>query len=165
MFVNTVDMHSSFLLSSTSLKGQLPVLMIGSGPSSLALAQGLLTSRIPFHIFESDLSVPAFNQKGDINLDCAGYFALQHVLPFELWNLLRSASNVARHFEGHHSVDRTALNSVLLYGLYGHISFGKEFASYEIWNEVVLVRFTDGTYQTGSMIIGGDGSDSEVRKQ
>jgi 2-polyprenyl-6-methoxyphenol hydroxylase-like FAD-dependent oxidoreductase len=63
------------------------------------------------------------------------------------------------------SVDRSVLRSVLMLGLEDHMSFGKEFVSYEIHDSGITIAFTDGSTATGSFLVAADGATSRIRKQ
>ena len=53
------------------------------------------------------------------------------------------------------NADRSVLRSVLMHGLEEHVEFGKAFTSFELPPEGgVVVRFSDGSEATGSLLIG-----------
>lgn len=65
-----------------------------------------------------------------------------------------------------YNVDRAILRNILLEGLEEHISFGKKFQSYTTDLEgEVEVTFGDGTKETGSLLVGADGTRSAIRRQ
>lgn len=64
-----------------------------------------------------------------------------------------------------YTVDRTMLRSLLLLGQEDHIKFGKTFTHYETTNTGVTAYFSDGSSESGTLLVGADGTTSSVRKQ
>jgi 2-polyprenyl-6-methoxyphenol hydroxylase-like FAD-dependent oxidoreductase len=66
----------------------------------------------------------------------------------------------------HIRIVRTTLREVLLDGLDDVVSFEKEFVRYEQTpNGKVTAFFADGTSAVGDVLVGADGTGSNVRKQ
>jgi 2-polyprenyl-6-methoxyphenol hydroxylase-like FAD-dependent oxidoreductase len=64
-----------------------------------------------------------------------------------------------------YTVDRTLLREVLLRGLEGDVSYGKQFERYELLENGVKAYFIDGSTAEGTLLVGADGKNSNVRKQ
>lgn len=175
-------------MSSNTLPGSHPILVIGGGLGGLCLAQGLKKAGIPFHIFERD-PTPDFRAQGyRLKLNQDGVIALRSVLSPELWkyfedtcaeseagetdfNAIDATITASRAGEGVrggvavHTCDRTVLRKILLTGLDGYISYGKQLVEYSIGEDGVVASFKDGTSHKGSLLVGADGTRSPVRKQ
>ncbi|KAF4497398.1 salicylate 1-monooxygenase (flavo monooxygenase) [Fusarium agapanthi] len=65
----------------------------------------------------------------------------------------------------YYNADRVVLRNVLLEGLEDDISFGKTFESYRVTSDGVEVTFTDGTKESGAILVGADGTRSHIRRQ
>jgi 2-polyprenyl-6-methoxyphenol hydroxylase-like FAD-dependent oxidoreductase len=61
--------------------------------------------------------------------------------------------------------DRTILRALLLLGIEGSVKFGKTFMKYEFTESGVTAFFSDGTSETGTLLVGAEGVTSAVRKQ
>ncbi|EWG50709.1 hypothetical protein FVEG_09849 [Fusarium verticillioides 7600] len=173
--------------------GQNRILIVGGGLGGLALAQGLkrASPSIPFHIFERDSSADFRPQGYRIRINPDGAGALQKLLPDHLWKTYedtcalfnpgmsgldavtgqKPAPSGERRGpppmqEGkYYNADRVVLRNVLLEGLENDISFGKTFDSYRVTGDGVKVTFTDGTMETGAILVGADGTRSHIRRQ
>jgi 2-polyprenyl-6-methoxyphenol hydroxylase-like FAD-dependent oxidoreductase len=63
------------------------------------------------------------------------------------------------------NADRGVLRDILMHGLEGNVEFGKEVVSYEITPTGVRALFSDGTEETGTLLVAADGTRSRIRKQ
>ncbi|KAF5530135.1 cercosporin toxin biosynthesis [Fusarium napiforme] len=177
-------------MSSTA---QNKVLIVGGGLGGLAFAQGLKRTNppLPFHIFERDSSANFRPQGYRIRINPDGAAALQKLLPDHLWKAYEDTCAVFNRgmsgldavtgqkpapsgerrgpppmAEGkYYNADRVVLRNVLLEGLEDDISFGKTFESYHVTSDGVEVTFTDGTKETGVILVGADGTRSHIRRQ
>lgn len=168
------------------------VLIIGGGIGGLALAQGLKKSGVPFHVFEQD-PTPDFRAQGyRLKLNSDGSKALNEILSDSLWAQFQDTCAVCEEGETNfdaiaatiiasragprrtrggvaiktQTCDRTVLRNILLSGLGDEISFGKSLLKYTITgNGKVAAKFTDGSNESGALLIGADGIHSRVRKQ
>ncbi|KAF5704608.1 cercosporin toxin biosynthesis [Fusarium mundagurra] len=171
--------------------GQNRLLIAGGGLGGLALAQGLKRASVPFHVFERDSSAEFRPQGYHIRINPDGAGALQKLLPDHLWKAYEDtcalfnpgmsgldavtgqvpAPSGERRGpppmpEGkYYNADRVILRNVLLEGLEDDISFGKTFKSYCFTSDGVEVTFTDGTKETGGILVGADGTRSHIRRQ
>ncbi|PNP81454.1 hypothetical protein FNYG_05260 [Fusarium nygamai] len=176
-----------------SSSGQNRVLIVGGGLGGLALAQGLKRASppVPFHIFERDSSADFRPQGYRIRINPDGAAALQKLLPDHLWKayedtcaIFNPAMSGLDAVTGqkpapsgerrgpppmqdgkYYNADRVVLRKVLLEGLEDDISFGKTFESYRVTGDGVEVTFTDGTTETGAILVGADGTRSHIRRQ
>ncbi|KAF9878697.1 hypothetical protein CkaCkLH20_03597 [Colletotrichum karsti] len=65
-----------------------------------------------------------------------------------------------------YNIDRAVLRSILLEGLEDQISFGKKFESFQATSDDgVVVTFGDGSKESGSVLVGADGTRSAIRRQ
>lgn len=64
-----------------------------------------------------------------------------------------------------YSVDRGVMREVLLTGLESYITFGKSFSHFRLTDSGVIADFSDGSTESGSLLVGADGVRSAVRKQ
>ncbi|KAF5620587.1 cercosporin toxin biosynthesis [Fusarium tjaetaba] len=169
------------------------VLIVGGGLGGLALSQGLKRASppVPFHVFERDSSADFRPQGYRIRINPDGASALQKLLPDHLWKTYEDTCAVFNPAmsgldavtgqkpapsgerrgpppmaEGkYYNADRVVLRNVLLEGLDDSISFGKTFESYRVTGDGVEVTFTDGTKETGAILVGADGTRSHIRRQ
>jgi 2-polyprenyl-6-methoxyphenol hydroxylase-like FAD-dependent oxidoreductase len=70
----------------------LPILIVGTGISGLALAQGLLKANIPFILFERDPSFTTRSQGYRVRINSTGISALEQLLSPDVFKLLKSNS-------------------------------------------------------------------------
>lgn len=168
----------------------LPIIICGAGISGLVLGQGLKKANISFKIFERDPALNVRSQGYRVRINSVGIDALEETLPRELFEQLQACSAIAASTpnepwrkidaltgekvelppatQDHEplNADRTVLRRVLIQGLEGLVSFGKEFSSYQVTSEhTVKVHFSDGSEIVGSLLVGADGTKSRVRKQ
>jgi hypothetical protein len=68
-----------------------PILIIGVGISSLALAQSLLASDIPFHVYERDAALDTRFQGYRFRTNSTGITALTSLLPPALLTRLKAS--------------------------------------------------------------------------
>ncbi|KAK4499309.1 hypothetical protein PRZ48_009822 [Zasmidium cellare] len=172
---------------------QRPILVIGAGVSGLALANGLQKHKIPFKLFERDLSHAYRAQGYRLRIAAEGLTALEYLLDKSTWDnflltcadmrwrpipvidALRGETDKGANTkappprEGERpptTVDRTVLREVLLRGLQkGSVEYGKALDRYEENENGVKAFFQDGTSAEGSLIVGADGAHSHVRRQ
>jgi 2-polyprenyl-6-methoxyphenol hydroxylase-like FAD-dependent oxidoreductase len=172
-----------------------PILIIGSGLSGLAFAQGLHQSSIPFKIYEREPPNKVRSQGYRIRLHGEGLSALRSVLTDDIWSLFEETcaatvlgplpnfnavdcgfslanfgahnpqSKLAQSDQKPYTVDRGILREVLLTGLEKHIVYGKEYSHYALIGSGVTAHFADGTTEKGSLLVGADGVSSAVRRQ
>jgi len=172
-----------------------PIIIIGSGLGGLALAQGLHKASIPFKIYERDQLHTVRSQGYRIRLHGEGLAALRSVLVDEVWDLFEetcaetvlgplpnidagTCEVTAAKFGGNnpqgklnqsaakpYTVDRGILREVLLTGLDKYITYGKEYSYYKFTDSGIIAHFADGATETGSLLVGGDGVRSKVRRQ
>ncbi|KAF5535807.1 cercosporin toxin biosynthesis [Fusarium mexicanum] len=163
-----------------SSTGQNRILIIGGGFGGLALAQGLKRARppIPFHIFKRNSSAD-FRLQGyriRINPNSAAYEDT-----YTLFNPAMSSLNAVTGQQPassgeqrspppmpkrkYYNANRVVLQTVLLKGLEDDISFGKTFKSFRITSDAVEVTFTNGTKETGAILVSADSTKSHIRQQ
>jgi 2-polyprenyl-6-methoxyphenol hydroxylase-like FAD-dependent oxidoreductase len=171
----------------------LQVLVVGGGIGGLCLAQGLRKAGIQVKVFERDRTVDARLDRYRLHINPAGTRALRACLPDEVWDrflaavgrpgggflfldeqlhellsiedsLMYPASDDSA--ERAYPVERRALRDVLLTDLADVVQFGKRFERYELQpNGGVTAWFTDGSRADGDLLVGADGSASQVRAQ
>ncbi|KAG8157910.1 hypothetical protein KVR01_012182 [Diaporthe batatas] len=163
---------------------QAPILIIGAGVAGLTLAQGLRLRSIPFRIFERQAQTH-IKQGHRFRISREGQAALNSVLSPELQDLLRRTTADRRHHAPRYvdarklefpvavpvdpaesmPLDRTFFRMLASLDLQDAIHYEKEFESYEIVEGHVRVKFTDGSAEHGSLLVGADGLRSRVRRQ
>lgn len=163
---------------------QAPVLIIGAGVAGLTLAQGLRLRSIPFRIFERQAR-SHIKQGHRFRISRDGQAALNSVLSPELQDVLRRTTAERHHFAPRYvdarnldfpapvpvdpadsmPLDRTFFRMLASLDPEDAIHYEKEFESYEIVEGHVQVKFTDGSIEHGSLLVGADGIKSRVRKQ
>src|SRR5260370_16744086 len=170
----------------------LHVVIIGGGIGGLCLAQGLKAAGVSVAVYErnsSDGGIEGYR----IHINPVGSHALHECLPPVLWEAFiaaarkpslgmgylteqlqelmvianRSTSNgEGSPIDAHYPVSRIALRRLLLAGLEDVVRFDKVFERYERTHDgKVTAYFTDGTSDTGDVLVGADGANSRVRKQ
>ncbi|KAF2099341.1 FAD/NAD(P)-binding domain-containing protein [Rhizodiscina lignyota] len=162
------------------------VLIIGSGSTGLALAQGLLKAGVKCIVFEKDASQTAKSRDWNMGLHW-GAAPLEAVLSAEGWSKLQTVQvdpnvpakpNDTLHFlnsqtgevMGGATVDlfyrlrRSKLRALLAEGL--DVRYGKRFkdADFSDYEQTVTAYFEDGSSAVGRMLVGADGSRSSVRR-
>jgi 2-polyprenyl-6-methoxyphenol hydroxylase-like FAD-dependent oxidoreductase len=160
------------------------VLIIGGGIGGLALAQGLKKNGVPFTVFERDSTPNARSQGYRIKIFADAAADLKNILPDKLWknfeetcaetamgestlNVLDASMVASRINRGPrpYTVDRGVLRSVLMEDLGGDIVWGKNFVQYELKGSEAIAHFSDGSTETGTLLVAADGTRSPVRKQ
>lgn len=163
---------------------QAPILIIGAGVAGLTLAQGLRLHSIPFRIFERQARSHV-KQGHRFRISREGQAALNSVLSPQLQDLLRRTTAERNQFAPRYvdarklefpkpvpadpadsmPLDRAFFRMLASLQLQDAIDYEKEFESYEVVDEHVQAKFTDGSVARGSLLIGADGIKSRVRKQ
>jgi 2-polyprenyl-6-methoxyphenol hydroxylase-like FAD-dependent oxidoreductase len=167
----------------------LQVNIIGAGIGGLCLAHGLLKAGINVAVYEKGPrhADPHWLQGYQIHINPSGSRALQDCLSPTAWERLMAASCIPNAglqvlteqmqeiafvepevMDGasHIPIVRATLREVLLEGLEDVVHFGKEFTHYERTAEgAIMALFSDGTTAVGNVLVGADGTGSEVRKQ
>src|SRR5215469_11313118 len=165
------------------------VIIIGGGIGGLCLAQGLRRAGISVAVYEKGpkRADPHWLQGYQIHINPSGSKALQECLPPTVWNSLAASACLPDNgfqvlteqmkelvfvepelMDGtsHVRIVRTTLREVLLDGLDDVVNFEKEFVRYEQTpNGKVTAFFADGTNADGDVLVGADGTGSNVRKQ
>ncbi|KAH8164921.1 hypothetical protein CIB48_g3325 [Xylaria polymorpha] len=165
------------------------ILIIGGGLGGLCLAQGLLKAGISFRIFERDASADWRAQGYRLRLNGDGANALKETLPAGLWErfqntccsaelgetdinavdgaIIASRAGGSPAMKGlkPYTCDRTVLRGILLDGLEGTVSYGKELVRYENVAGGIIAYFKDGTTASGRFLVGADGRGSVTRRQ
>ncbi|KAH7357391.1 hypothetical protein BKA66DRAFT_515480 [Pyrenochaeta sp. MPI-SDFR-AT-0127] len=163
----------------------LPVLIVGSGSTGLALAQGLRKAGIRCIVFEKNASQ---HRERDWNMGLHwGAPVLQSLMPAERWSHIQSVQ-VDPHvptkeqdtliwlqgdtgqtmasftFGPFYRLRRSKLRQLLSAGL--DIQYDKhlENISYDPDGHAVTAHFADGTSATGSTLVGADGARSSTRR-
>lgn len=161
----------------------LPVLIIGGGVAGLALAQGLRLRSIPFRLFERYPQSHS-SQGHRFHISKEGHDALLSVLSADLRDLLRRTAPDGSPFTPRYvdarklefpeptpagadtlAVDRPWIRLLTSLDIEDAIEYEKEFESYEVVDDQVLARFTDGSLVHGRLLVGADGIRSRVRAQ
>ncbi|KAJ4385990.1 hypothetical protein N0V93_008881 [Gnomoniopsis smithogilvyi] len=162
-----------------------PVLIVGAGVAGLTLAQGLRLTSITFRIFERHAQSHV-KQGHRFRISKEGQAALDTVLSPRLQQLLRRTAPEKQTFapryvdarqldfgkpepvdpaESGMPLDRTWLRMLLSIGLQDMITYDKQFDSYKVEDDgLVLVRFSDGSFARGQLLVGADGIKSRVRE-
>ncbi|KAL5378006.1 hypothetical protein DPSP01_009450 [Paraphaeosphaeria sporulosa] len=165
------------------------VIIIGAGISGLLLAQYLTLAKIPFRIFERRENLGTTNEGWGLTLTWS-LPTLRDLLPASLWHRLPEAYvDRAAVERGEAStfpffdlstgelkgktppapasrrirVNREKFRNLLATGI--AIEWGKTLSSYESAKDGVTVFFKDGSECSGSLLVGCDGTHSEVRSQ
>jgi 2-polyprenyl-6-methoxyphenol hydroxylase-like FAD-dependent oxidoreductase len=165
------------------------VIIIGGGIGGLCLAQGLRKAGVSAAVYEKGprRADPHWLQGYQIHINPSGSRALQECLPPAVWDsVVANACVPSAGFQvlteqmkqiafvrpelmdgaSHIPIVRAALREVLLEGLEEVVNFGKEFVRCERTpNGRVTAFFEDGTTAAGDVLIGADGTGSNVRQQ
>jgi salicylate hydroxylase len=169
------------------------IIIIGAGIGGLCLAQGLKKAGIPFIIFERNADRDEWLEGYRLNINPIGSRALYQCLPQNLWDAFLAGVSDAKDGFGflsedltlllkvenhlmsgghtephkiHHAIGRTLLRKILMQGVDKNIAFNKTFQRYENRADgKVIVYFEDGTTDTGDVVVGADGANSNVRLQ
>jgi 2-polyprenyl-6-methoxyphenol hydroxylase-like FAD-dependent oxidoreductase len=167
----------------------LQVNIIGAGVGGLCLAHGLVKAGIKVAVYEKGprRADPHWLHGYQIHINPSGSKALQECLsPTALETLIGASCMpnaglqvLTEQMEeiafvepemmdgvSHVPIVRAALREVLLEGLEDVVHFGKEFTRYERTAKgMTIVLFSDGTTAAGDVLVGADGTGSEIRKQ
>jgi len=165
-----------------------PVLIIGAGVTGLTLAQACQKKQIPFRIFERD-DLSAHSQHRTVGKGLTEGFGLHHLkaaLPDELASCLPECyvDQAAVKFgeEGYYDVlnlttaepikqkrtqkrvrlSREKLRTLLITNI--EVQWSKTLTQISADDDSVKATFSDGTSETGSMLIGCDGANSTVNR-
>jgi 2-polyprenyl-6-methoxyphenol hydroxylase-like FAD-dependent oxidoreductase len=168
------------------------ILVVGGGLGGLCLAQGLRQAGVSVAVYERD-ATPLIRKQGyRLHIDARGANGLRACLPSELFELFTATASPPGHqitvmnkhlkqlkvigsrdgvdttnlapFNA--GVDRLTLHEILLAGLDGIVSFGKEFSQYEQQADgSVQASFADGTVARGDVLVAADGVNSRIRQQ
>jgi hypothetical protein len=165
---------------------QLPVIIVGAGVSGLTLAQACQKKNIPFRIFERDSSASLSQQHADGKglTECWPPNVLKDALPEELVMRLSechaSRGAVSSGEEDHYDtfnletaepkrekstrvrLSQEKFRKLLLTGI--EVQCSKTLTEIRVVDDSVKAIFSDGTSETGSILIGCDGGDSTVRR-
>ncbi|MQY11606.1 5-methylphenazine-1-carboxylate 1-monooxygenase [Streptomyces sp. RB5] len=168
------------------------VIVIGGGIGGLALAQGLRQAGLTdIAVYERSGAEGGRMQGYRLRVSPEGEQALRDVLPQHLQDLLTATSDDrteggldayddqleqlwAPSFTDPRdgradkvdAVDRGTLRGILLAGLGGVVRFGRTFTRLERHDDGrVTAYFTDGTTDTGDVLVAADGVNSTVRAQ
>lgn len=169
------------------------IAIVGAGLGGLCLAQNLRRRGIEAHVFERDKSPWERPQGYRLHLDADGINALHESLGPELYRLFDATSMKPAPFttivdtnlavrmrrshddhggtsasphEGlpaHVNVNRATLREVLLAGLDGHVHFDRKLVALEEHDDVVALKFDDGSEVVADIVVGADGIQSAVR--
>lgn len=170
----------------------LRVLIAGAGLGGLTLAHGLRNAHIDVAVFERDRHQPDPLHTYRIHINGAGSRALHACLPPPLWATFDALSGCPPRgirFVTHrlrplafipeppvadgtdpgatsHPISRAGLRQLLLTGLDDVVSFERRLVRYEQGADgQVTAFFADGTSATGDLLVGADGTGSQVRRQ
>jgi 2-polyprenyl-6-methoxyphenol hydroxylase-like FAD-dependent oxidoreductase len=191
----TYSAFKSYTMSSNSAfpkDNDAPVLIAGAGLGGLCLAQALKKHAIPFKIFERDFKRDFRAQGYRLRISEGGIIGLQYALTPEVWSLFdkTSAEFLGAAHGGRfnvltaeplpagggppagahgqmqpYTVDRTTMREVLLTNLESNIHYGKCVSRFETHDDRVTAYFSDGTSESGSLLVGADGLNSSIRRQ
>ncbi|KAL2075556.1 hypothetical protein VTL71DRAFT_499 [Oculimacula yallundae] len=162
----------------------LPIVIIGAGVVGLVLAQALKKEGIPFLIFDRDTHVDARTHGWGLTIHWA-LPALKQCLPPELFDRLKTVQvdpeqgrndagsflflNLANAEPVFHippaprlRLHREKFRKLLLEGI--DVQWSKKFKDFEVKEDVVEIKFEDGSKAQGSLLIGCDGATSRLRR-
>ncbi|MBU3066712.1 FAD-dependent monooxygenase [Nocardia sp. NEAU-G5] len=165
------------------------VMIIGGGTGGMCLAHGLKRAGVEVVVYERYGSRRDGLYGYRVGIDPTGNRALQECLPADLFDtFVATCARGPRYFNvltqskhatasiplrddsdeinSERSVSRSTLRQVLFTGMDDVVRFGKEFTHYEQHeNGTVTAHFSDGTSDTGDVLIAADGTRSAVRRQ
>ncbi|KAK4195428.1 hypothetical protein QBC40DRAFT_289047 [Triangularia verruculosa] len=160
------------------------VLIVGAGSSGLLIAQILKKAGIPVTVFEQDTSPTSRPRDWNFGI----YWAqsrLEECLPLDLHQLIKTAQTDPNYeaspeetlniFNGHTGelmnslpapysmrIRRRPWLELLKTGI--DVRYGKKLASVSVTNSSVSAIFSDGTLETGTLLIGAEGAHSPTRE-
>lgn len=173
----------------------LRVVIIGAGTGGLALAHALKKSpaaaSISFTVFERDRTRTDGLQGYRVGISPEGARSLAACVPAPLFTIFQNTAAVAPDYfnmlteqlaelisidgfsrtsedgvAGEYSVSRMTLRQLLLTGLEEHVRFDKRMSHYAQNDDgTVSVYFSDGTSETGDVLVGAEGTNSPTRRQ
>lgn len=165
-----------------------PVIIIGAGVTGLTLAQACQKKQVPFRIFERDGSAVK-SQHRTVGKGLTKYFGLRHLeaaLPAVIASRLPEChvdqSAVTFGEEGHYDIpnlrtaevfqqkriekrirlSREKLRTLLLTDI--EVQWSKTLTEISGDDRSVKATFSDGTSETGSLLVGCDGANSTVNR-
>ncbi|KAF2270447.1 FAD/NAD(P)-binding domain-containing protein [Lojkania enalia] len=164
---------------------ELPILIVGSGSTGLALAQGLTKAGIKCVVFEKQ---PSQARERDWNMGLHwGAPVLRSLMPDEWWSRIQSlqtdphvptkdidtlsfvngaTGETMNSFDlgPFYRLKRSKLRELLSEGL--DVQYNKRLSNitYAEDGESVTAHFTDGTSTTGRLLVGADGARSATRQ-
>jgi 2-polyprenyl-6-methoxyphenol hydroxylase-like FAD-dependent oxidoreductase len=170
------------------------VIIIGAGVGGLAVAQGLRKRNISFSVHERDVSLDSRRQGNRIKIGGDVKDMLQKLIPPEVFtvleetcaatflgetNLNASDASITACRRGRLppgispplTADRGLLREALMTGISDSVHFGQAFERYEELEgkdgrgRYVRVFFTDASSRDAALLLGADGSRSQVRQQ
>ncbi|KAF2727589.1 FAD/NAD(P)-binding domain-containing protein [Polyplosphaeria fusca] len=166
-------------------QNELPVLIVGSGSTGLALAQGLLKAGVKCIVFEKQ---PSQARERDWNMGLHwGAPVLKSLMPDEWWPRVQSlqvdphvptkGEDTLAFVNGStgepmtaftlgpfYRLRRSKLRELLSQGL--HVQYNKQLTNitYSEDGKSVTAHFSDGTSTNGSLLVGADGARSTTRQ-
>jgi 2-polyprenyl-6-methoxyphenol hydroxylase-like FAD-dependent oxidoreductase len=161
------------------------VIVIGAGTGGMCLAHGLRRAGVDVAVYERDRTRADGLYGYRVGIDADGSRALRECLPPDLYDtfvatcarpprffnvytekLRRTASFALPDTADEHSVSRMTLRQVLLTGMDDVVRFDKTFTHFTRHDDgTVTAHFADGTSDTGTLLVGADGTRSAVRRQ
>ena len=174
--------------NNNDMSTRLPVIIVGAGVSGLTLAQACQKKNIPFRIFERDGPASLSqhpSEEGGLT-ECWPLNILKDALPDELFkrlsechanlgsvsfgeeerydtfNLNTAESQRRAYMSERIRLSQQKFRKLLLTGI--EVQWSKTLTDISVADDSVKAKFSDGTSETGCIVIGCDGGDSTVRR-